>query len=307
MEEFTHLFARIAPSVRKEQLELTLAQPLAGTRMEIPLGGRLVEVWFHRAENPNAPVLFEMHGGGFILGDAAKNDMLRQQICTAGNIHVAGINYRKTPQHPYPAALEDVIGVIGWFSENADELGISRHGFFVSGESAGANLATAAVNRIKTEGLIPILGQILHYPFLDLMSAHIPRYPTDLPEEVVRAFIELYCDEKQRCDPAVSAVCSTRASLAGTPPTLIITAEYDTLKSCGQLYADLLRAAGTDVRVIEMSGAHHGYIEDWWNPACYSMVPEKEKQYHTPNFGELAERAVAETKAFIRQVHKFSK
>ena len=302
MVESTQLIARIAPSVIKEQLEVILSQPLAGKKYEIPSAGRTVEVWYHKAASPGAPVLFEMHGGGFLFNHAAKNDAFRQTICAGGDINVVGINYRKSPRHPYPAALEDVLGVIGWFWENADTLRLDKHRFFICGESAGANLAAVTANTFSLNGKVKIQGQILHYPFVDLTAVQVPVYPTDLPEEVVRAFMELYCDDEAgRRDPFVSPVCADSGLLAGTAAALIITAEYDTLKVSGQLYAEHLRAAGVDVRVLEMPGAHHGYIEDWFNPACYDLLPENERKHHATNLGELARRAAAETVAFVRR------
>lgn len=301
MDEFSRILARIAPSVNKEQLELMMAQPLRGKRMDIPCDGRIVETWFHRAASPGAPVLFEMHGGGFVFGNAVKTDGFRQKICLDGDINVVGIDYRKAPENRYPAALEDVLDVIRWFWNNAGQLSLDRDSFFVCGESAGGNLAAAAANRLTTDSSIRIQGQILHYPFLDMTEVCKAYYPNDFPEEVSRAFIELYCDEEHRREPSASPVFATPETLAHSAAALIVTAELDSLKATGRKYAEMLQSSGTAVRYLEMPGAHHGYIEDWFCPACYGLLSEQEKKHHSSDFGELAELAVVNTIVFIRK------
>ena len=291
--------------MRQEETEFLFSRPLAGQEVAVSLPGRDITTYLHKSEKKNAPILFEMHGGGYALGHAAKNDALRQRICEQG-IHVIGINYRKTPEYIYPAALEDVCGCIQWYTEHGAELGISCDQVFVFGESAGANLAQTAALRLIGEGYNRLRGVILHYPCLDMMTPYQEKrrhaYPTDFQEDTSNAFDDLYCPPDYRSEPEVSPLYASDETLAALPPVLIVAAGRDYLKFESKKFFDRLAEAGAEAYWDEKSDAHHGYIENWYNPACYANTAETIRALHAPNFGQQAEEAIEETVDFIHKI-----
>ena len=294
MKEYTKSFKKIIPYLRGTTMEAIECNPLLGEMLEIPGEDHIIEVYFHRADSDNAAVLFELHGGGFVLGHAGKNDALREQIKNQLDIHVVGINYRKAPEHPYPAALEDVLTVMRFFADHAKQYGIDPGKYAVTGYSAGANLATVACMKSKAESTYRILCQILHYPFLDAVADTESRdkYPADLPCEVVDAFVDLYTSEEERSLPWVSPVYASREILEGIPPVVILTAKEDGLSKEGFHYAELLKEAGVPTEAMAIEYAHHGYIEDYYNRAYFDSIPEDTKASYRENFGEAAVEAI---------------
>lgn len=286
------------PSLRRAELRLSYADALHGELHAVSCGGLDVQIYLHRAGDAPAPLLFEMHGGGFALGDAAKTDKIRSRVNEAG-IHVVGINYRKAPEHPYPAALEDVCGVIEWFGRHGRELGVRSEGVFIMGESGGANLAAAAALRLGRK----LRGQILHYPVLDMARPYEERehFPTDFAPEISAAFNEMYLPEGRFAEPMVSPLYAGAELLAGAPDALIIAAGQDMLRSDAAQYAGKLKHAGVPALFMEFEGAHHGYIEDWFNPECYGALTDREaSEYHLDSFGKYAEKAIDLSIDFIR-------
>jgi acetyl esterase len=297
MGDYTRSFKKIIPYLRGTTLETIENNPILGEKLEISTEQAVVEVYLHRAETTNAPVLFELHGGGFVLGHAAKDDALCEMIKDRMDIHVVGINYRKAPEYPYPAALLDVVGVIEYFAQNAADFGMDKKRFAVMGFSAGANLATVASMILKDREDLQIVCQVLHYPFLDAVADPYgkEKHPADLPCEVMEAFNELYSTEEQRSTAMVSPALASEEQLRGVAPAIIVTAKEDALCREGQYYGELLKKAGVPVEVKAMKYAHHGYIEDYYNKPCYETIPEDTKASYHGSFGEAAKEAMQYT------------
>ncbi|MDK2808419.1 MAG: hypothetical protein PWP24_1154, partial [Clostridiales bacterium] len=72
MDQFTRSFQKIIPSLRESTMEIIEQYPIHGTLFLVPAKEREIEVFLHRTKRENAPVVFEFHGGGFVLGDAKK-------------------------------------------------------------------------------------------------------------------------------------------------------------------------------------------------------------------------------------------
>lgn len=305
MTGYTDYFKKIVPSLRQSTMECIIKNTIISEALQIQLEGRIITVYLHRASGVNRPVVFELHGGGFALGDAAKNDQIRELVKAEANVHVIGINYRKAPEHPYPAAIEDTEAVMEYFARHASEYGMSRD-FILMGFSAGANLATVAAMRNKGNSNYRILGQILHYPFLDAYTeaGHKTAHTTDLPKELMSAFNEMYAPPAMRSHPFISPVFADRGTLAGMAETLIITARLDGLMEEGIRYKDMLLDAGVRAEAVTIPHAHHGYVEDYYNKACFDMIPEDTKAAYHEGFGAGAIQAMDLT---IQAIERFTK
>jgi len=295
-------FLDMVPSIRRFNRELALSQPLTGEPIALPLEGREITVYLHRAKAAGRPVVFEFHGGGFVLGDAEKDDRLCEELCRALDVNVVGVNYRLAPEHPYPAALNDAYDTICYMKEHALDFGLDATHMAVLGFSGGATLATAAALRANQEGGFTLQAQVLHYPYLD--SVHMPaeknHFPCDMDPAVMTAFTRLYSKKEERVLPTVSPVMAGAGELQGLPPTLLIPAQYDALKEEGLRYAENLKAAGVPVYCQVMPDAHHGYIEDAGNETVYQTTAEDVKRTHSPYFRDWAKAAMGLTASFLQ-------
>lgn len=297
-------FLNTVPDIRRFQEELIMQQELSGETCMIPLEGREVNVWIHRAFEPGVrPVVFEFHGGGFIFGNAQKDDQICRELSERLGCTVIGVNYRLAPEHPYPAAFNDAYEVIRYMKEHADLYEIDVRKMAVMGYSGGATLAAAVAMRCRKEGDFSLCAQVLHYPYLD--SVHMPQekqhYDCDMDAEVMRAFTELYSREEERAIPYVSPVCAAREDLEGIAPACILPAEKDALRQEGLLYAKKLKEAGVPVYCQVVPDVHHGYLEDAGNEAVYAATTEDTRMLHSPYFRDWAAAALRVSGTFLKQ------
>ncbi len=303
-------FLDMLPSIREFNTQVVMEQELTAEAEEFALPGRKITICFHRAKDAdgrilegNRPVLFEFHGGGFMLGNAEKTDRLCEKIAVDLGIHVVGVNYRLAPENPYPAAVKDAYGVIRRMYQRADQYGIDPEKMAVMGYSAGATLAAASAMQAVLHGELSLKAQILHYPYLD--AVHLPdekkHYDCDMAPEIMRAFTLLYSTDEERTDPFVSPVLAGDELLTGTAPALVLPAGRDSLKVEGLLYAEHLDKAGVPVRVQVMEKMHHGYIEDAANPRAYEVSDAEARKTHDPSFRMMADQAIQMSEEFLRE------
>lgn len=228
-DPFLRSFVKLLPSLRSSQREAVLGQPITGLPFSVPCAGREIPVWVHPARSKNRPVIFELHGGGFVLGDGEKCDGFCELLAQELDMTVVGVGYRLAPEHPYPAAVEDVYEVVRWFAQHPDRYSINPEQMILMGYSAGANLATVCAMLAKERGEFSLRGQILCYPYLDSVHqpSEKPHFAADMDQEVMEAFAALYCTQAQRTDPHVSPVCATLEQLRGLCPALVLLAERE--------------------------------------------------------------------------------
>lgn len=200
-------------------------------------------------------ILF-VHGGGFVYGEPDTHDAHARRMAVRTGRAVCFVHYRRAPEAPYPAAVEDVLVVSDWWHDRLDSLGLDPAQQVALGDSAGANLAFVAAlhHRERYQRLV------LVYPFLDpgLGSYERENDCEQLSLERSAWFWRLYAPDQARWrEPDLDPL--TVSSYAGLPPTLIQLAEKDVLVSTGRLLADRLRVSGVEVEVREYPGVHHGF------------------------------------------------
>lgn len=214
---------------------------------------------------PTTPAaLVFAHGGGWALGDVDTYDPVARVLTDACRAAVLSVDYRRPPEHPFPAPLDDLVAALRWARRNAGRLGLDATRIGVAGDSAGANLAAAATLRLRDEGDPPPALQLLVYPAVDLRA--IPPLPTD-PDGLtfsdpsgrgMARIRDLYLAGADPEDPLASPLLVPDP--AGLPPTVIATAEYDRLRPQGHAYAQRLAAAGVDTTYLDGAGLDHGYL-----------------------------------------------
>ena len=211
---------------------------------------------------PPLPVLVFMHGGGWTLGDLDTADGLCRALSNAGGCMVVSVDYRRAPEHRFPAALDDADAAAMWVVDNAEALDAGASRVAVGGESAGGNLAAALCLRARGRGHPALAAQLLLCAPLD------HRFDTQSYVEnadgylLTRADMQWFWsnylpDPTAGEDPLASPLRAP--DLHGLPPALVVTAEFDPLRDEGDAYATRLAAAEIPVILRRYPGMVHGF------------------------------------------------
>lgn len=201
------------------------------------------------------------HGGGWVLGNIGTHDsMCRLLAATAGSC-VVSVDYRCAPEHRYPSALQDCFAATKIVAQQPDQIGLHHKPVVVAGDSAGGNLACAVSMMAKAIANLVIVGQVLIYPVVatDFETPSYNQFAQDhgLTREVMQWFWQQYLGDQQ---PDELADLLLADSFTGLPPTHIVTAEYDVLRSeCEQL-ASRLSDDGVIVSTRQYDGMLHGFM-----------------------------------------------
>lgn len=226
-----------------------------------PNGYLPIRIYRPSAE-PNLPVLVYFHGGGWVIGNMDGNEPTACSLANKGNFVVVQVQYRKAPEHPFPAPLNDCYTALAWVVKNAALLQIDATKIGVGGDSAGGNLAAAVAIKCRDTNLVDLAFQMLVYPCTgndgSLPSAITNAEGYGLTSKVMRWFEFQYIgsDADLRNPYTFPAYCK---DLTRLPPTVLVTAQYDPLADDGRSYANALEASGVQVIFKEFEGAIHGF------------------------------------------------
>lgn len=229
------------------------------------------------------PVYLYLHGGGFWAGEAELFDVPCSRIAAEVCCVVVSVDYGLAPENPFPGPVNDSYAALLWVHANAARLGVDAQRMAVGGASAGGGLA-AAVTRLARDNDGPeIVLQILEAPAVDLRPEALVRIdPEGAPIRVdgMAQAAELYVQSRARLeDPLASPGIAD--DLAGLPPALIMTAEYDPLRGGGDAYAQRLAAAGVRVSHHLWRGQFHG------SQHLETLIPEQATAYYAMVVAEL--------------------
>ena len=207
-----------------------------------------LNVEWYRPENARSgKILLYLHGGAFVLGSCASHRKLVTQIARAGRIDAVLPEYRLAPEHPYPAGLQDCVGVYRALLE----YGYNPKNIAIAGDSAGGGLTMSLMLELRHTG-VPLPGAaVLLSPFLDLtasgesVTTRIDQEPWFNPDDI-HTVIQYYCPDENLEDPLLSPVF---ANVAGLPPTLVQVGDDEILLSDSTRIAENMQAAGVDVEL----------------------------------------------------------
>ncbi|MEA2646348.1 MAG: acetyl esterase, partial [Chloroflexota bacterium] len=254
-----------------------------------PAGEIPVRVYTPAGE-PLFPVLVFFHGGGHTVGDLDTHDVVCRALCAGAGYVVVSVDYRRGPEHRFPAAVDDAISATTWVARHAAEIGADPARLGVAGDSAGGNLATVTCIQARDRGGPAIGLQLLVYPVTDfathLREAERTQSCRDYAEgyfhedPTMRWYAENYlASEADIENPLASPLRAD--DLTGLPRALVLTAEYDPLRDEGEAYAHRLEAAGVPTTLRRYDGLTHAF---------FSMVM----------VFDSAGRALEETTAWLR-------
>ncbi len=222
-----------------------------------------IAVRVYRPENPGRGALAYFHGGGWVIGDLQSHDETCRILCARSGCTVVAVDYRLAPESRFPGALVDCYDATRWLAGQAAALGIDPTRIAVGGDSAGGNLAAAVALKARDEAGPGIACQLLIYPVTDA-AFDTPSYEANadgylLTRRAMQWFWDHYVPEQAQRTDAYAAPLRA-ASLAGLPPALVQTAEFDPLRDEGEAYAAALAAAGTEVQHTRYDGVVHGFF-----------------------------------------------
>jgi acetyl esterase len=214
-----------------------------------PAGPIPVRVYTPKGAGP-FPVVVYFHGGGWTIADLDTYDSSARALTNGAGAVLISVDYRRAPEHKYPAAADDAYAATQWAFEHARELNGMPGKVAVAGESAGGNLATVSCLMARDRnGRMPVF-QLLVYPIANFeLNTHSYLDSADGPiltRDMMIWFYQQYVtDPTQARNQYVSPLQA--ASLKGLPPALVVTDGFDVLRSEGVQYAAKLRKDGVPV------------------------------------------------------------
>lgn len=219
-----------------------------------------VRVLAYNIDTPDKlPLFVNIHGGGFILGNAEMDDPFMMNIVLKASVKILSIDYSLAPEFPFPKAINECYAVIKYAKENWKEFGIDPDNIAVGGHSAGGNFSTAICLLDNDRKLLNIKSLILDYPPMDVYtdSSLKPKPKGSIPVFMSRIFDACYCKEKEsRKNPLISPIYCDIKQLKSFPPTLVITAKRDSSCEEGEKFRDKLIEAGVDVTHKQFDAVH---------------------------------------------------
>jgi acetyl esterase/lipase len=220
--------------------------------------------WPPEPLGPKPPVVMFFHGGGWVVGDLETYDNAGRQHAVGTGALVVSVDYRLAPEHPYPAAVEDVWTATQWVAEHAAELGADPSRLAVAGDSAGGNLAAVVALLARDAGAPALRFQLLWYP-ATTWDTSLPSFAENANAPVlntasVGGFSRWYAGPVDLKAAPATLIPGRAESFAGHPSAYIAVAGHDPLRDDGGRYGELLAAAGVPVQVHNASSLVHGYL-----------------------------------------------
>ena len=209
------------------------------------------------------PALLFFHGGGWVIGDLDTHDVVCRTLANGARCAVFSVEYRKAPEAPFPAAVDDCFAALKFVSQGEKKFHINAKQLAVGGDSAGGNLAAVISLMARDAGGPALTLQLLIYPATD-QHYEFPSIERNgegflLTKKVMHYFRSHYLPRKQdwldwRASPLLAK------SLAGLPPAFVLTAGFDPLVDEGKAYADRLAKEGVSTEYRNYADMVHGFI-----------------------------------------------
>ena len=231
--------------------------------IEIPVRHGTVSARYYLPEGEPDLLVVYFHGGGWVSGSVESYDAVTRMVAVEARAAVISVEYRRAPEAQFPAGLEDCVDALRWAAKEVERLAGRKIPLVAMGDSAGGNLATAALLELKRLGENPVAAQVLLYPATDY-GPNTASYQEFWEGPIfggncVEWFWRNYVPEGT--DTTHSRISPLRATdLAGLPPAVVVTMEFDPLRDEGEAYAEALKAAGVPVIARRIPGVTHGFF-----------------------------------------------
>ncbi|KAH6693879.1 Alpha/Beta hydrolase protein [Plectosphaerella plurivora] len=246
-------------------------------------GGTIEARSYHpkSAADQKLPVFLYFHGGGFLMGSLDTEDATCAGIATGAGVVVLHVDYRHTPEHPYPVAWNDAEDGFAWLHDHIEDIGGIADKVVVGGISAGAQLTASLVlqQHLKAGNLSDfptVAGQVLMIPCLAHMDAYqkqldkmrdpsVSSYKENadaplLNVKTIRMFLDLLqVQNPDVLDLRLGPGNADPEQVKGLPPAIFGIAGLDPLRDEGLLYAKMLAEAGVPTDTYVFEGVPHAF------------------------------------------------
>jgi monoterpene epsilon-lactone hydrolase len=225
----------------------TLMIPAFGVRVDVDKINDLHAEWLTPKDRMDSKLLLYLHGGGYVVGGCDMHRQMVSHIARAGRIRALLPEYRLSPEHRFPAAIDDAVSTY----RTLLGMGIKAEDIIIGGDSAGGGLAVGSLLALRDAGDPLPAAAVLLSPFLDAtgsgesMQNRKDRDPLFYPEGLPHV-VDHYCEPHQRRFPQISPVF---ADIEGLPPMFIQVGDDEILLSDSERLADQCVAAGIDVEL----------------------------------------------------------
>ncbi len=239
-------------------------RPSTITVQDIDINGVPTRLFRPNTTDPVAGVIYG-HGGGFVLGSPETHDDMCAEMAAGANAAVALFNYRKAPEHPFPAQLEDSITIYNWMRAHGSEYGINPDHLIAAGDSAGGQMSAALALHLRAARLPQLKAMVLIYPCLsaDFSSASYKRNADSKSlsrDEMLyywRSFLGPDDHASWRNEKALPLLAS---DLTGLPPAFITAAWHDPLFDDASIFHERLLKAGVPSTLRTEPTLAHSYM-----------------------------------------------
>ena len=209
------------------------------------------------------PTLVYYHGGGFVIGTIETHDSTCRRVANKSGCQVISIDYRLSPEHPFPAPIDDGVAAFRHIRDNSELFGADAARIAVGGDSAGGAIAAVVCQICRDAGETGPAFQMLIYPATDSSKESGSRNAFAegyfLSKPLMEWFWEAYVPEDMDlADLRLSPLLAK--DFSGLPPAFVLTAGYDPLRDEGRAYADRLIDAGVKTTYVNYPGTIHGFF-----------------------------------------------
>jgi acetyl esterase len=246
------------------------------------------------------PVVLWVHSGGWVLFDLDTADASCRGLCNKAQAIVASPEYRRAPEHPFPAAYEDVLETWRWLCAHASHIGGDPQRMAIGGESVGGTMAAATVAQLVATGQPAPCSMVCVYPVTTAEQVGPSMTDSADARPLTRPLLSwmamnAFADRPHAArDPRVDLLRLPDAVLGAMPPTLVIGAERDVLRSQGEQFAARLRSAGVRVRYT----AYRRVMHEFFGASAVlakAELAQREAASHLAECFAVAQRATSTT------------
>jgi len=205
------------------------------------------------------PVIVFYHGGGFVIGNLETHHNLCTEIAHQMDLPVVAVDYRRAPEHPFPAPIDDCEAATRWVASSPPPLGLTITGLITMGDSAGGNITIVTGQQLAGNPAdAPVLLQVPIFPLASdaIGSASLEEFADGfvLTRSSVEFFDAAYAPDRK--DPRAMPILGDHSN---APPTVLVTASLDPIRDSGRDYGAALSAAGIDHVFLEVQGGTHSF------------------------------------------------
>ena len=225
-----------------------------------PAGTIPARLYDSRDHRDAGPVMVFFHGGGFVIGSIYTYEPYCAEVARLLDLPVISVDYRLSPEYPFPVPAEDCEAAARWIATSPNELGLKVTGLITSGDSAGGNLTIVTTMALRDRPAeVPVLVQHPIYPVVTL-DADWPSMREFATGYLLTDEAMAYFGDGHAATPGDYRAEPLNFDQSGMPPSLVTTASLDPLRDQGIAYVEKLKSAGVTVEHRSAEGTIHGHI-----------------------------------------------